>query len=283
MKRWILLLLLAAMPVTSASIDTAVRVESGLLEGFPALTPGVTVFRGIPYAAPPVGDLRWKAPQPPAAWPVLRNADRFGPACTQVYLGPGFTAFWGDYEFKSEDCLYLNVWTPAKTPNDKLPVLVWIHGGGFRVGSSSERLHHGDNLAKKGVVLVSFNYRLGIFGFMAHPELTKESGRNASGDYGLMDQLAALQWIKSNIAAFGGDPDRITIFGESAGSSSVSYMQATPLAKGLFTGAIGESGGQFSGRGVRKLAQAEQDGLKFAQSVGAKSLAELRDKSADEL
>ena len=282
MKRC-LMILVAVAPLATAALDRPVRVESGLLEGVPALTAGVTAFKGIPYAAPPVGDLRWKAPQPPAAWPVLRNADRFGPACMQVYLGTGSTAFWGDYEFKSEDCLYVNVWTPAKSPNDKLPVMVWIHGGGFRMGSSSERLHHGDNLAMKGVLLVSFNYRLGAFGFLAHPELTKESGRNASGNYGLMDQVAALQWVKRNIAAFGGDPNRITIFGESAGSGSVSLMQATPLAKGLFTAAIGESGGNFSGRGVRQLAEAEQSGVAFAQSMGAKSLAELRAKPADEV
>ena len=189
------------------------------------------VFRMPPR---PWANYAWAAPQLAPKWPVVRNADRYMPACPQNYMGPDSTAFFGDYEAKSEDCLYLNVWTPAKTAAEKLPVMVWIHGGGFRVGSGTERLHHGEHLAAKGVVLVTFNYRLGVFGFMAHPELTKESDRNASGNYGLMDQVAALEWVKRNIAAFGGDPNRVMIFGESAGSGSVSYLQASPLAKGLF-------------------------------------------------
>jgi len=166
---------------------------------------------------------------------------------------------------------------------EKLPVMVWIHGGGFRVGSGTERLHHGERLAAKGVVLVTFNYRLGVFGFLAHPELTKESGHEASGNYGLRDQVAALQWVKRNIAAFGGDPDRVMIFGESVRSGSVSYMQAPPLAKGLFHAAVGESGGSFSGRNVAKLKDAEANGEKFAKAVGAASLQELRAKPTDEL
>jgi para-nitrobenzyl esterase len=277
------LLLASLAPCAFAALTGAVRIESGPIEGVPALVPGVMAFEGIPYAAPPVGDLRWKPPKSPASWPVVRNADRYGPACPQNYMGPDSTAFFGDYEFKSEDCLYANVWTAAKTASDKLPVLVWIHGGGFRVGSGTERLHHGDHLAAKGVVLVTFNYRLGVFGFLAHPELTRESDRRASGNYGLMDQVFALERVKRNIAAFGGDPNRITIFGESAGSGSVSYMQATPLAKGLFQRAIGESGGSFSGRNVGRLAAAEQDGVKFAASVGASSLAELRKLPTDVL
>ncbi len=229
-----------------------------------------------------MGKLRWAAPRPASGWPVVRNADRYMPACPQNYMGPDSTAFFGDYEAKSEDCLFLNVWTPAKT-GDKLPVMVWIHGGGFRVGSGTERLHHGEHLGAKGVVLVTFNYRLGVFGFLAHPELTKESGHGASGNCGLMDQIAALEWVKRNIAAFGGDPNRIMIFGESAGSGSVSYMQATPLAKGLFHAAVGESGGTFSGRNVVRLPAAEEAGLRFAKAVGATSLAELRAKPTDEL
>jgi para-nitrobenzyl esterase len=277
------LAVLATAQIAAAALPLAVRIESGPVEGVPARTPGVTAFQGIPYAAPPVGQLRWKPPQPPEPWPVVRNADRYAPACMQIYMGPTSTAFFGDYEVKSEDCLYINVWTPAKSAADKLPVLVWIHGGGFRVGSGTERLHHGDNLAAKGVVLVTFNYRLGVFGFLAHPELTRESGHNASGNYGLMDQIAALKWVRTNIAAFGGDPGRVTIFGESAGAGSVSYMQASPLAKGLFHGAIGESGGQFSGRNVQKLGGAEANGVKFAELMGASSLAALRKKPAEEL
>lgn len=270
----------------SAAIDAPIRIDSGLIEGIPALTPGVMVFEGIPYAAPPVGELRWKPPQPVEPWPVPRNVDRYGPACLQYYMGPSSTAFFGDYEAKSEDCLYLNVWTPARNSNDRLPVLVWIHGGGYMVGSGTERLHHGDNLASKGAVVVTFNYRLGVFGFFALPELTKESGHNASGNYGLMDQIAALQWVQRNIAAFGGDPNRVAIFGESAGGGSVSCMQASPLAKRLFQRAIGESGGAF-GRfgvgGVRRLADAEQAGEKFAQALGASSLADLRSRPAEQL
>jgi para-nitrobenzyl esterase len=291
MRTWLLLWIWTAVAIltltrTAAAIDPVVRIDSGAVEGVPALTPGVTAFEGIPYAAAPIGDLRWKPPQPVEPWPNPRNADRYGPACLQYYMGPLSTANFGDYETKSEDCLYINVWTPAKSASDRLPVLLWIHGGGFMVGSGTERLHHGDNLAVKGAVVVTFNYRLGIFGFFAHPELTKESGHNASGNYGLMDQLAALQWVQHNIAAFGGDPNRVAIFGESAGGGAVSYMQASPLAKGLFQRAIGESGGSFSRfgpGGVHRLPEAEQNGMKFAQSVGADSLAELRSRPADQI
>jgi para-nitrobenzyl esterase len=277
------LLLITLVSAAFGGIAQPVRIDSGPIEGIPSAVAGVMAFEGVPYAAAPVGKLRWAATQPAPIWPVVRNADRFMPACPQNYMGPDSTAFFGDYEAKNEDCLYLNVWTPAKTTGDKLPVMVWIHGGGFRVGSGTERLHHGEHLAAKGVVLVTFNYRLGVFGFLAHPELTKESGHNASGSYGLMDQVAALEWVKRNIAAFGGDPNRVMIFGESAGAGSVSYMQATPLAKGLFHAAVGESGGSFSGRSVIRLAAAEATGVRFAKAVGAASLAELRAKPTDEL
>jgi para-nitrobenzyl esterase len=179
----------------------------------------VTAFEGIPYAAAPVGDLRWKPPQPVEPWPVPRNADRFAPSCLQPPPSASSWAFFGDYEAQSEDCLYVNVWTPAESSQDRLPVLVWIHGSGFVLGSGTTRLHHGDNLAAKGAVVVTFNYRLGVFGFFAHPELTKESGHNASGNYGLMDQVAALQWVQRNITAFGSDPNLVAIFGESAGGA----------------------------------------------------------------
>jgi para-nitrobenzyl esterase len=180
----------------------------------------------------------------------------------------------------SEDCLYLSVWTPAKTTADRLPVMFWIHGGGFRDGYGSMALHDGEEVAKKGVTVVTINYRLGVIGFFAHPELTRESGHKASGNYGLMDDIAALQWVQRNIAAFGGDPAKVTIFGQSAGSASVSCLHASPLAKGLFRAVINESGSSF-GRTV-PLAQSEQAGLKFAESQGAKSIAELRSKPASE-
>ena len=269
--------------MAQAVLPEPVRIDSGLIEGVPSPVAGLTVFEGIPYAAAPVGTLRWKPPHPVEPWPVVRNADRYMPACEQIYLQPSSTAFFGDYEVKSEDCLYLNVWTPANSASAKLPVMVWIHGGGFRMGSATERLHHGEHLAAKGVVFVSLNYRLGVFGFLAHPELTKESGHGASGNYGLMDQIAALEWVKRNIGAFGGDSNRIMIFGESAGSGSVSYLQASPLAKGLFQRAVGESGGSFSGRNVARLPAAEEGGYKFARSVSAPSLAELRKAPASEL
>lgn len=277
------LLIAAFVPAVFGSLAQPVRIDSGPIEGIPSAVAGVTAFEGIPYAAAPVGKLRWAAPHPAPSWPVVRNADRYMPACPQNYMGPDSTAFFGDYEAKSEDCLYLNLWTPAKNPGDKLPVMVWIHGGGFRVGSGTERLHHGEHLAAKGVVLVTFNYRLGVFGFLAHPELSKESGHSASGNYGLMDQVAALEWVKRNIAAFGGDPNRVMIFGESAGSGSVSYMQATPMAKGLFHAAVGESGGSFSGRNVIHLGAAEKTGVRFAKAVGASTLADLRARQTDEL
>jgi para-nitrobenzyl esterase len=257
-----------------------VRIDSGAVEGT-AGAGGVRVFKGIPFAAPPVGALRWKAPQPAAKWTGVRHATEFGSRCMQWQV-------FGDMIFRdagpSEDCLYLNVWTPAKSAKDRLPVMVWIYGGGFMAGGSSEPRQDGENLAKLGVVVVSMNYRLGIFGFLAHPELTKESDRNGSGNYGLMDQQAALDWVKRNIAAFGGDPKNVTIFGESAGSFSVSAQMASPLSRGLFHKAIGESGAMFSVTlPARPLAEAEKAGSQFAQSIGAASLADLRAKPAEEL
>ena len=198
-----------------AETPKPLHTQSGLVQG--TTHDGITVYQGIPFAAPPVGDLRWRAPAAPAAWTGVRNADKFAPACMQVplvnkELGMESTPV-------NEDCLYLNVWTPAKSPNEKLAVMVWIYGGAFSIGSTSVSLYDGMNLAKKGIVLVSVSYRLGAFGFMAHPELTREQGGH-SGNYGLLDQIAGLQWVKRNIAAFGGDPNRVTIFGESAGVAS---------------------------------------------------------------
>ena len=280
-------ILLATILCGHAVAADEVRTENGVVEGAAADTPGVRVFRGIPFAAPPVAELRWKAPQPPANWSGVRKATEFGPRCMQAPI-------YSDMIFRdradkpmSEDCLYLNVWAPAKSAEERLAVMVWFYGGGFQAGSSSEPRYDGENFAKKGIIVVSLNYRLGVFGLLSHPELTKESGKNASGNYGLMDQVAGLQWVKKNIAAFGGDPQKVTIAGESAGSLSVSAMMASPLASGLFGGAIGESGAFFgrppAGSAMQTLAETEETGAKFAESLGAKDLKALRAKSAEEL
>jgi para-nitrobenzyl esterase len=277
----------AGMFGTPVMAADEVKIDTGVLSGMRVETPGVRVYRGIPFAAPPVGDLRWKAPQAAANWDGVRTGEEFGPRCMQAPI-------YSDMIFRdkkdnpvSEDCLYLNVWTPAKSTKENRAVMVWFYGGGFQAGSSSEPRYDGENFAKRGIIVVSVNYRLGIFGFFAHPELSKESGRGASGNYGLMDQIAGLQWVKRNIAAFGGDPNKVTIAGESAGSLSVSALMASPLAAGLFRAAIGESGGFFSpktgGLAMNTLGEAEKKGAKFAESMGAKSLAEMRAKSAQDL
>jgi para-nitrobenzyl esterase len=271
-------LLFAMLPLAAA--DLPVRVETGMLSGVAGRDPSVRVFKGIPYAAPPVGALRWKSPKQAAAWKDVREAREFSPQCLQQPY-PANSIYRSAPQPMSEDCLYLNVWTAAKSANERRPVMVWIHGGALTRGSGSTLAYDGEALAKKGVVLVTINYRLGVFGFLAHPELTKESDRNASGNYAFLDQIAALEWVKNNIAAFGGDPQRVTIFGESAGSWSVNYLMATPLAKGLFQRAIGESGGAFGK--LRTLAEAEAIGTKFASSIGAESLAVLRAKPGEEL
>ncbi len=262
------LLPLAALPGQSAPVKT----EGGLVQG--TTESDLHVYRGIPFAAPPVGDLRWRAPQPVKAWEGVRDATAFG---ADPYQGDGK----GNV---GEDCLYLNIWTPAQSPSDRLPVLVWIYGGGFSFGSTSTPVHNGEHLARKGVVLVTINYRVGSLGFLAHPELSAESPQQVSGNYGLLDQIAGLRWVRDNIAAFGGDPSRVTIFGESAGGISVSMLCASPLAKGLFHGAISQSGGSFGptrpttypGENMRRLADAERSGVAYAAKAGAASLAELR-------
>lgn len=272
-------LVLAGVNVGAAQV----RTQAGLVEGITTSGSPVRVFRGIPFAAPPVGELRWQAPRPVSPWQGVRKATGFGARCMQA---PVFS----DMIFRdqaSEDCLYLNVWTPATSDTARLPVMVWIYGGGFQAGSASEPRQDGERLARKGVVVVSFNYRLGVFGFLSHPELTKESPQRASGNYGLLDQVAALQWVRQNVAAFGGDPANVTIFGESAGSFSVSALMASPLARGLFHRAIGESGAFFTAGSqtlaAAPLAVSEQTGAKFAAELGAGSLAALRSKSAEEL
>lgn len=254
------------------------KTANGILEGID--DSGILTFKGIPFAAPPVGDLRWKEPQPVTNWQGVRKADKFGPRAMQL---PVF----GDMGFRSdgmsEDCLYLNVWTPTISAIEKLPVLVYFYGGGFVAGDGSESRYDGESMARKGIVSVTVNYRLNMFGFMAHPELTKESPHQASGNYGLLDQAAALKWVSQNIAAFGGDPKRITIAGESAGSLSVSAQMASPLSKNLIAGAIGESGSVIGTLRAVPLAEGEKRGIQFAEMAGAKSIAEIRNIPADKL
>src|SRR5271155_632494 len=266
MRKLFLCLAATLLPaVTAGAAEDSVRVESGVLSGVSGLSPEVKVFKGIPYAAAPLGDLRWRAPKAPPKWEGVRPASKFGATCMQAPYAEG-SPYRSAPEPMSEDCLFLNVWTAARSMQEHRPVMVWIHGGALTRGSGSTPVYDGEELAKKGVVLVTINYRLGVFGFFAHPELTRESDRNSSGNYGFLDQIAALDWVQHNIAAFGGDPKRVTIFGESAGSWSVNYLMATPLARGLFQRAIGESGGDFDS--ARKLADAEQLGVKFGQTIG---------------
>jgi para-nitrobenzyl esterase len=269
--------LTGALAVASLALFAApdtVKIDAGQIAG--ASANGVRVFKGIPFAAPPTGDLRWKPPQPVAPWEGVRPADKFGSECIQDPY-PAASPYERPVQPTSEDCLYLNVWT-AGNAGDKRPVMVWIHGGAWTRGSGSVGSYDGSSLARKGVVVVTTNYRLGVFGFLAHAELTAESPQHASGNYAILDHVAALKWVQKNIAAFGGDPGRVTIFGESAGSWSVNVVQATPLAKGLFHGAIGESGAQFAR--TASLAEAEKAGAALAAAVGADSLKALRASSA---
>ena len=255
-----LILLASLITAACASVKDPVRVEQGQLSGSSGKNPDVRIYRGIPFAAPPVGDLRWKAPKSPASWQGVRAATAYSDDCWQTAYPAG--VYQSTLRSISEDCLYLNIWTAAPSAKDPLPVMVWIHGGGFTRGAGTAAAYDGEILAHKGVVVVTINYRLGAFGFLAHPALTAESEHHASGNYGLLDQIAALQWVKKNIAAFGGDPGRVTIFGESAGSWAVNALMASPLAKGLFQRAIGESGGQFAP--MPSLAEAEKAGEKTA-------------------
>jgi para-nitrobenzyl esterase len=258
------------------------RVEQGLVAGTAGRMPDVRVYRGIPYAAPPSGDLRWKPPQAPASWEGTRQAAEPGDACPQPPY-PTNGLYGSAPPPIGEDCLNLNIWTPAKSANDRLPVMVWIHGGAFVHGTGAAIGYDGENLARHGVVVVTMNYRLGVFGLLALPELAAESPHRSAGDYAFLDQIAALRWVQRNIAAFGGDAARVTVFGESAGSGSVNVLMASPLAAGLFTRAIGESGGSFGP--MRSLADAEKQSQQFAARAGVTRdvLKTLRAKSADEL
>ncbi|WP_031529958.1 carboxylesterase/lipase family protein [Dyadobacter crusticola] len=269
----------AVAQTKNATAPPQAKTANGTVEGVLEAS-GVRAFKGIPFAAPPVGEFRWREPQPVKNWQGVRKTVKFGPRAMQ-------NAVFGDMGFRSdgmsEDCLYLNVWTPAKSAHEKLPVLVYFYGGGFVAGDGSEGRYDGESMAKKGIVSLTVNYRLGVFGFYASEDLTKESPNKASGNYGYLDQAAALAWVKKNIAAFGGDPDKVTIAGESAGSLSVSALMASPLSKNLFSAAIGESGSVLGTLPPVPLAQAEQAGAKFNEQVGKKSLAEMRAIPAEEL
>ena len=273
-KRWRFVgVALAALQLANVALGQRVVTESGAISG--VRERGLSIYKGIPFAAPPVGALRWRPPVPVKPWTGTFKADAFAPACMQTGMSmPGEKP-----PVVSEDCLYLNIWTPAKMLDEYLPVFVWIYGGGYINGSASMPLYWGDQLARKGVVVVTIAYRVGPLGFLAHPELTRESPHQSSGNYGLMDQIAALEWIQRNIASFGGDPKNVTIAGQSSGAISVSILMASPLAKGLFQRAIGESGGLFEPLQLAPkylLANAERDGTKYAVSLGATSLQQLR-------
>jgi len=267
----------------AAAADAAprIKVANGLLEGVTEAS-GVRVYKGIPFAAPPVGKLRWREPQPAASWQGVRKADHFAAKAEQLPI-------YSDMQFRasgtSEDCLYLNVWQPIEAgPGKKpVPVLVYFYGGGYAAGDGSEYRYDGESMATKGIIAITVNYRLGIFGFFAHPELTKESPHHASGNYGLLDQAAALKWVQENIKAFGGDPNKITIAGESAGSTSVSAQMASPLSRKIIAGAIGESGSLLGTLSPVPLAKAEQTGEEFARSCGAADLAALRAMTPEQI
>ena len=274
---------LAALAVVAQAGPSAAQIAEAQVTGgrvAGTVADGLSIFKGIPFAAPPVGSLRWKAPQPAPPWSGVKQTVAFGPACMQASVR--VTGVGAGVPYK-EDCLYLDIWTPAKAPGDKLPVIAWIYGGGFTGGATSSPLYDGANFAKRGVVFVSISYRVGPFGFLATPELSRESG-HGSGNYGLLDQIAGLKWVRANISRFGGDPSKVTILGHSAGGFSVSILAASPQAKGLFRGVISESGANFAppmdggaaGGNLRNLAVAETAGKAWLEGLGAKTLASAR-------
>ena len=296
--------LVAAPSIVSAMIPEQVRIETGLIAGSVSSgQPRVRVFKGIPFAAPPLGENRWRAPQPAAKWDGVRKADAFAAPCIAAAPAPARGGGGGGggaggagggargaataarEPARSEDCLYANVWTNANSASDRRPVMVWIYGGGLTGGSGGQTWYDGENLAAKGVVIVTFNYRLGAFGFFAHPDLAKESGHNASGNYGVMDAIAMLQWVKKNINAFGGDSNNVTVAGESSGANMIGMLVGSPQAKGLFQRAIAESGG-WMGLMMPKMAPsapALEKGAKEMSALGVKTIAELRAKPLAEL
>ncbi|MFD2201741.1 carboxylesterase/lipase family protein [Shivajiella indica] len=255
------------------SFPVQTTIKNGVIEGNYDTKTGIQKYFGIPFAKPPIGELRWKAPQPIDSWSGVKETKEFGPRPVQKLI-------WGDMNSRSngvsEDCLYLNVWTPATRNTKGLPVLVYFFGGGFVAGDGSEPRYDGENMAKEGIVVVTINYRLGVFGFLAHPELSAEAPYKASGNYGLLDQALGLQWVQDNIAAFGGDPKKVTIAGESAGSISVSYQMASPLSKNLISAAIGESGAGITALAPVPLSEGEKAGVEFFQKFGVNSIAEAR-------
>ncbi|MEW6129061.1 MAG: carboxylesterase/lipase family protein [Acidobacteriota bacterium] len=266
-----------ASPSSTDNFNGIIKVEDGLISG--STLEGVRIFKGIPYAAPPIGNLRWKPPQPALPWNGVRECTEYGPDCPQAPYAQT-SLYYAQPRRQSEDCLYLNIWSSAK-PGEAQPVMVWIHGGALTRGSGATKTYDGTSFAKKGVVLVTINYRLGPLGYLAHPELTAESPNQSSGNYGILDQITALKWVQKNIRAFGGDPNRVTIFGESAGSWSVNALVASPLAKGLFHRAIGQSGGSFGPMTSLKedkkgFISAEKIGAAFGKAIGAESLQAMR-------
>ncbi|OYW11493.1 MAG: hypothetical protein B7X34_03080 [Acidobacteriia bacterium 12-62-4] len=269
----------AAAQAGQPTLAKPVSTKQGKIQGVAGNEDGITVFKGIPFAAPPVGDLRWEQPQPPAKWSGVRDGSKYGAPCIQNpaptrFPKNGATDFNNAPEM-SEDCLYLNVWTPAKTGKEKLPVMIWLYGGAYNEGGGNAPFSEGDKLAKKGVVLVTFNYRVGSLGFMSHPELTAASPHKASGNQALGDSIAAFKWVKENIAAFGGDPDRVTLFGESAGAAMIGGLVGAPPARGTFERGIPESGA-WMGLGIAKMGTREASEartLEAAEKLGAKSLA----------
>jgi carboxylesterase type B len=262
----------------TAQIVGPVKVQGGLVEGVAAADPSIITFMGIPYAAPPVGELRWRAPQPVMAWSYVRIADKFAPSCVQklVYERKPWTHEFMTHTDVSEDCLYINVWTPAKSANEKLPVYFYIYGGGGVEGSGSVPVYDGEGLARQGVIVVTFNYRLGIFGHFAHPDLEKESPQHIAGNYAEQDVLTALKWVRDNIVQFGGDPNKVTVGGQSAGSGFVHFLVSSPLAAGLFRGAINESGTGIGIQEVASMEDMEKQGTSFAMAHGGASIADLR-------
>lgn len=280
MKKQFFITLAAMFLTIGASAQDAPQAQtgSGILEGINES--GIKVFKGVPFAAPPVGNLRWAVPQPVQKWDGIRKADEFGPNPMQENV-------FGDMMFgtkkMSEDCLYLNIWTPAKTMDEKLPVFIYFNGGGLMAGSGSEPRYAGLSMARRGIVAITANYREGIFGFFAHPQLSKETSYKGSGNYGFLDQAAAIKWVKDNISAFGGDPDKITIMGESAGSMSVSALMASPLTRNLISQAMASSGSVLGSRPVLSLKEAEEAGVETTKRLGCKSIKDLRALSADEL
>lgn len=278
MKKTLITLALAVITMAAGAQGPQAKTSCGVLEG--TYESGIKVFRGVPFAQPPVGELRWKAPQPVKSWTGVRAAKHFGPNPMQQNL-------FGDMNFgtpeNSEDCLYLNIWTPSKTMDERLPVLIYFNGGGLVAGSGSEPRYAGESMARRGIISITANYREGIFGFFAHPELSKETSYKGSGNYGFLDQVAAIRWVKDNIAAFGGDPERITIVGESAGSASVSALMASPLCQGLFAQAMGSSASVVAYDKVPTLKEAEEAGKAVMKAVGCASIAEMRAMPAAEL